>query len=95
MTRSMLRLIHVKRERGGTTRGMPRLVPDGSDEKLLRPASVGVRGGENNDQGKRLSGTLFILSLDLARGEWSVRSDFPSEGTPFYTRRARRESAWG
>ena len=34
----------------------------------------------------------FILKwrLDLARGEWSVRSDFPSEGTPFYMRRGRR-----
>ena len=65
MTRSMLRLIHVKRERGRTTRGMPRLVPDESDEKLRRPASVNVRGGENNDQGKCLSGALFISSLDF------------------------------
>ena len=29
-----------EKERGGTTRGMPRLVPDESDEKLLRPASA-------------------------------------------------------
>ena len=29
-----------EREAGRTTRGMPRLVPDESDEKLLRPASV-------------------------------------------------------
>ena len=125
----------IEKDRGGTRRGMPRPVPDESDEKPLRPASVSEkervndekyasphsrkreRGGtarrmlrpvqrkregeqreeclalfstESDEKMLRLASvsverekimtrkvslcTLLAFGLDLAHGEWSVRS---------------------